>query len=68
MSNFIELTTSDGKIILNTNSVIKIKSINSVNSKLKTCILYMNGEKSRDLWVTEDYEHIKNELCVTCRP
>lgn len=68
MSNFIELTTSDGKIILNTNSVIKIKSINSVNSKLKTCILYTNGEKSRDLWVTEDYEYIKNELCVTCRP
>lgn len=68
MSNFIELTTSDGKIILNTNSVIKIKSINSVNSKLKTCILYMNGEKSRDLWVTEDYEYIKNELYVTSRP
>ena len=68
MSNFIELTTSDGKIILNTNSIIEIKSINSVSREFKTCILYTNGEKLRDLWVAEDYETIKMELCVTSRP
>lgn len=67
MSNFIELTTSDGKIILNTNNIIEIKQI-PFNSEFNTNVLYANGEKSRDLWVTEDYELIKNELCVTCRP
>lgn len=68
MSNFIELTAFEGKLILNTNNIIEIKSINSVNSEFKTSILYTNGEKSRDLWVTEDYETIKMELCVTSRP
>ncbi|MCX8731240.1 hypothetical protein J3U66_12705 [Gilliamella sp. B2969] len=62
MSNFIELTTSDGKIILNTNNIIEIKSINSVSREFKTSILYANGEKLRDLWVAEDYETIKNFL------
>ena len=68
MSNFIELTTSDGKIILNTNNIIEIKSINSVSREFKTSILYANGEKLRDLWVAEDYETIKMELCVNSRP
>ena len=68
MSNFIELTTSDGKIILNTNNIIEIKSINSVSREFKTGILYTNGEKLRDLWVVEDYETIKMELCVNSRP
>lgn len=68
MSNFIELTTSDGKMILNTNNIIEIKSINSVSRELKTSILYTNGEKLRDLWVAEDYETIKMELCVNSRP
>lgn len=67
MSNFIELTTSDGKIILNTNNIIEIKQI-PFNSEFNTSVLYANGEKLRDLWVAEDYELIKNELCVTCRP
>lgn len=58
MSNFIEITTSDGKIILNTNNIIEIKQI-PFNSEFKTSVLYANGEKLRDLWVAEDYETIK---------
>lgn len=67
MRNFIELTTYDGKIILNTNNIIEIKQI-PYNSEFNTNVLYANGEKLRDLWVAEDYETIKMELCVTSRP
>lgn len=63
MSNFIEITTSDGKIILNTNNIIEIKQI-PFNSEFKTSVLYANGEKLRDLWVAEDYETIKGFLRV----
>lgn len=61
MSNFIELTTSDGKIILNTNNIIEIKQI-PYNSEFNTSVLYTNGEKLMDLWVAEDYETIKDFL------
>lgn len=68
MSNFIELTTADGKIILNTNNIIEIKSINSVSREFNTSVLYTNGEKLRDLWVAEDYKCIKNALRVVFKP
>lgn len=68
MSNFIELTTPDEKIILNTNNIIEIKKIKFNDSEFKTSILYTNGEKLRDLWVAEDYECIKNALRVVSRP
>lgn len=67
MNNFIELTTADEKIILNTNNIIEIKQI-PYNSEFNTSVLYTNGEKLRELWIAEDYEYIKNELCVNSRP
>lgn len=64
MTKFIELTTKEAKLTINTNNIMQFSDIEPNNTKLKTKVIIFEGAEIKKIYVRESYADILRALEV----